>query len=574
MSHEAVSDGPTIQTSTAPVQQGDAVHLSRDNSKKAKKKKFKAKAADDDSDGECAEGSHEMSFLCRRPLTKIAPAQPISLAFLHRIVREHKAKATAQASAAAAAVAASVAPSLEKASLENGLPGEPYRAKRPATPHEVLNPSGVKMDQDAPSTTLDSRSSFSTALSATSNSGNVLTTGAIAVPLLPHSTGSSETGAASFCSSSSAFSSISSTAFSLFSSHDGVGSGKSRADMDTEGLTEDKEPPWFSSLVDRPELRSAGIPLIRPLASGAGAASKDGVKGKTRLFDLLDGEEAAQSAAKAGSARASRDGIATPMQASVELPPLSGSALLPRPPPPPPAPPPPPDLYDEPLIPPDNFAMVNSFVYRSSFPKKKHFPFLRTLGLRSILTLILEEYPEQNNKFLDENGITFFQYGIPGNKEPFVHIPHDKITAALCTILDRRNHPMLIHCNKGKHRTGCLVGCLRKLQTWSLTAAFDEYRRFSFPKSRSMDQEFMELYREHSVWEQVDPRWLPHWAVLPPKQLARIASAASSMNTGGPSASPDAQSNSTIAATGQVDTHADAVANDGDIESEVIPRGM
>lgn len=35
-------------------------------------------------------------------------------------------------------------------------------------------------------------------------------------------------------------------------------------------------------------------------------------------------------------------------------------------------------------------------------------------------TLILEEYPKQNTHFLDENGITFFQYGIPGNKEPFV----------------------------------------------------------------------------------------------------------------------------------------------------------
>ncbi|CDW98629.1 hypothetical protein [Sporisorium scitamineum] len=152
----------------------------------------------------------------------------------------------------------------------------------------------------------------------------------------------------------------------------------------------------------------------------------------------------------------------------------------------------PPDFQED-LLPPDNFAMVNSYVYRSSFPKKKHFPFLRTLGLRSVLTLILEEYPETNSTFLDQNGITFFQFGIPGNKEPFVSIPTDKITAALMTIMDRRNHPILIHCNKGKHRTGCLIGCLRKLQQWSLTTIFDEYRRFSWPKSRSMDQEFIEL---------------------------------------------------------------------------------
>lgn len=175
----------------------------------------------------------------------------------------------------------------------------------------------------------------------------------------------------------------------------------------------------------------------------------------------------------------------------------------------------PPADFPEDLLPPDNFAMVNSHVYRSSFPKKKHFPFLRTLGLRSVLTLILEEYPEANSTFLDSNGITFFQFGIPGNKEPFVSIPTDKITAALMTILDRRNHPILIHCNKGKHRTGCLIGCLRKLQQWSLTTIFDEYRRFSWPKSRSMDQEFIELYDERAVWRDIDVRWLPKWSVLP-----------------------------------------------------------
>lgn len=40
---------------------------------------------------------------------------------------------------------------------------------------------------------------------------------------------------------------------------------------------------------------------------------------------------------------------------------------------------------DKELIPPNNFAMVNSWLYRSSFPKSKHFPFLKTLGLRSVL---------------------------------------------------------------------------------------------------------------------------------------------------------------------------------------------
>ena len=50
------------------------------------------------------------------------------------------------------------------------------------------------------------------------------------------------------------------------------------------------------------------------------------------------------------------------------------------------------------------------------------------------------------------------RYGVPGNKEPFVDIPEAKIAEALTTLLDCRNHPILVHCNKGKHRTGCTHG--------------------------------------------------------------------------------------------------------------------
>ncbi|KAK3814302.1 MAG: tyrosine phosphatase family-domain-containing protein [Benniella sp.] len=170
--------------------------------------------------------------------------------------------------------------------------------------------------------------------------------------------------------------------------------------------------------------------------------------------------------------------------------------------------------YPEDLCPPDNFNMVSTWIYRSSFPKKKNFSFLKKLGLKSVLTLILEDYPDQNMKFLKENDVTLFQFGIAGNKEPFVQIPEDKICAALAVLLDRRNHPILIHCNKGKHRTGCLIGCLRKLQQWSHTSIFDEYRRFSHPKSRSLDQQFIELFDSREAWKVIDPRWIPDWRTL------------------------------------------------------------
>ncbi|XP_022771738.1 probable tyrosine-protein phosphatase At1g05000 isoform X2 [Durio zibethinus] len=140
------------------------------------------------------------------------------------------------------------------------------------------------------------------------------------------------------------------------------------------------------------------------------------------------------------------------------------------------------------LIPPLNFAMVDNGIFRSGFPYSANFSFLQTLNLRSIIYLCPEPYPEANTEFLKSNGIRLFQFGIEGNKEPFVNIPEDTIREALKVVLDVRNHPVLIHCKRGKHRTGCLVGCLRKLQRWCLSSVFDEYQRFAAAKARVADQ--------------------------------------------------------------------------------------
>ncbi|MFS7921960.1 putative protein-tyrosine-phosphatase [Helianthus anomalus] len=84
-------------------------------------------------------------------------------------------------------------------------------------------------------------------------------------------------------------------------------------------------------------------------------------------------------------------------------------------------------------------------------------------------------------------------------QETFFDIPEDTIREALKVVIDVRNHPLLIHCKRGKHRTGCLVGCLRKMQKWSLLSIFDEYHKFAAAKARVSDQRFMELFDASSL---------------------------------------------------------------------------
>jgi tyrosine-protein phosphatase SIW14 len=50
-----------------------------------------------------------------------------------------------------------------------------------------------------------------------------------------------------------------------------------------------------------------------------------------------------------------------------------------------------------------------------------------------------------------------------------------------------------------QHRTGCVVGCLRKLQRWCLTSIFNEYQRFAAAKTRVSDLRFIEIFDVSSM---------------------------------------------------------------------------
>lgn len=162
------------------------------------------------------------------------------------------------------------------------------------------------------------------------------------------------------------------------------------------------------------------------------------------------------------------------------------------------------------VIPPANFAMVSPGVYRSGYPKLMNHTFLKSLKLKTLIYLCPENCDDANLQFCRQNSVQILQFGIQGNKEPFADIPEPVIRDALQVLLDVRHHPLLIHCNKGKHRTGCLVGCLRKVQRWSLTSIFDEYRRFAGNKVRILDQQFIELFQTSLVRYNLNhkPAWL------------------------------------------------------------------
>ena len=147
------------------------------------------------------------------------------------------------------------------------------------------------------------------------------------------------------------------------------------------------------------------------------------------------------------------------------------------------------------FMPPLNFSMVMPGIYRSGLPKRSNFGFLRKLGLRSMVSLMHRQYDSENTRFAEQNGIQLFHRAIDSNKEPFIAPDLHDVVQLLHILLNPDHHPILVHCTKGQHRTGCLIGCLRKIQNWSLSSIFQEYTHFTTPRySRMLDHQFIELF--------------------------------------------------------------------------------
>jgi hypothetical protein len=122
------------------------------------------------------------------------------------------------------------------------------------------------------------------------------------------------------------------------------------------------------------------------------------------------------------------------------------------------------------------------------------------------------------------------------------------------TILDVANHPVVVHCNKvclskelysaavccgmrchlrskqrsrhapqGKHRTGCLIGCLRGVSGWTFSAIFEEYRCHAGAPPPIPCRPFVTIYRctSGSKFRRSDQQFIELFVRKYPKILVR-----------------------------------------------------
>jgi tyrosine-protein phosphatase SIW14 len=143
---------------------------------------------------------------------------------------------------------------------------------------------------------------------------------------------------------------------------------------------------------------------------------------------------------------------------------------------------------------PHNFGFVMPGIYRSSYPKPDDYGFIANLKLKTILTLVKkDEVDHELDVFVRSNGIRQIVFNMKGTKKE--SITSETMESILNIVLNPRNHPLMVHCNHGKHRTGCVVAAVRRSSGWSLQNTLDEYETYAAPKIRECDVEYITSYQ-------------------------------------------------------------------------------
>lgn len=147
------------------------------------------------------------------------------------------------------------------------------------------------------------------------------------------------------------------------------------------------------------------------------------------------------------------------------------------------------------------------------------------LKLRTILWLAVEDPSDAIIAFADDHDINVRHLGVvTEGSNPWDQLTESSIVTALNIILGGAergqertgpSHPLLVCCGMGRHRSGTVIGCLRRLQGWNLASISEEYRRFAGSRGgRVLIELHIEAFDTSTV--NVDLNHAPSWFHLPP----------------------------------------------------------
>nr|CCA16040.1 hypothetical protein DDB_G0280073 [Albugo laibachii Nc14] len=164
------------------------------------------------------------------------------------------------------------------------------------------------------------------------------------------------------------------------------------------------------------------------------------------------------------------------------------------------------------LNPPLYYEIVGENVYQSNKFDASSFTFVSNLGLKTIIYLSSDELSIELTDFFKEINVEVIHLGAKyRSTSPWKSMTEGMAKEAIQFVLEKQLHPLMLMCKTGIHMSGTVIGCLRRLQNWSLTAIIDNYRNLaSSVKTRFENEQFIELFDIDLV---TLPEKMPDWFV-------------------------------------------------------------
>lgn len=136
------------------------------------------------------------------------------------------------------------------------------------------------------------------------------------------------------------------------------------------------------------------------------------------------------------------------------------------------------------LIPPLRFNAIQNNLFRGAYPREINFVFLKTLNLKTIISLtpqpITNEIDKKLYKFTKSNEINLIHIEVSElYKKKKILICHSAILIAIDYMIHKNHSPLYIHCIDGGQITSLFISCLRKIQFWTPITIFNEFINFN-----------------------------------------------------------------------------------------------
>jgi tyrosine-protein phosphatase SIW14 len=125
----------------------------------------------------------------------------------------------------------------------------------------------------------------------------------------------------------------------------------------------------------------------------------------------------------------------------------------------------------------DNFARVDSSLYRGAQPEGRGFADLQAIGVKTIVNLTSDDAIANEQALTEAAGMSYVQIPMTTRTNPTAA----QLAQFLGIVNDPARQPVYVHCVGGRHRTGVMTAVYRITHDgWTGDRAFKEMKQFKY----------------------------------------------------------------------------------------------